>query len=210
MTDDAQQPTADDAEPQDEALNETSNRPVVSLRLSKTIVLVGLMGAGKTTVGRRLATRLGLSFVDADAEIETAAGRSITEIFEDFGEAEFRKGERSVITRLLKGRPLVLATGGGAFMDPKTRARIKDIGISVWLKADIPLLVERVGRRNTRPLLRTGDPREILTRLAAERYPVYAEADITVESGGGPHDEVVEDIIAALRKVFPSESDSHD
>ena len=166
--------------------------------LDKPVVLVGLMGAGKTTVGRRLAAQLGLGFVDADAEIEAAAGRSINEIFEDFGEAEFRKGERRVITRLLKGKPLVLATGGGAFMDPKTRARIKDIGISVWLKADVPLLVERVRRRNTRPLLKKGNPKDILTKLAAERYPVYAEADITVESGNGPHDDVVKDIILAL------------
>lgn len=193
----------DDARQSESRTTEPAAIPV----LSKPLVLVGLMGAGKTTVGRRLAARLGLPFVDADAEIEAAAGRSISEIFEDFGEAEFRKGERRVITRLLRSRPLVLATGGGAFMDPKTRARIKDIGISIWLKADIPLLVERVGRRNTRPLLKTGDPREILNKLAAERYPVYAEADITVESGGGPHDEVVEAILAVLRDRFPAAPD---
>lgn len=166
--------------------------------ITRPLVLVGLMGAGKTTVGRRLAARLNIPFVDADAEIEAAAGRSISEIFADFGEAEFRKGEREVIARLLKGTPLVLATGGGAFIDPATRARVKELGCSIWLKAPIELLVERVKRRDTRPLLRSGDPAEILSRLAEARYPAYAEADIVVESGSGPHDVVVDAIIAAL------------
>lgn len=169
--------------------------------LTRPIVLVGLMGAGKTTIGRRLAAKLGLRFVDSDAEIENAAGRSIPEIFEDFGEAEFRDGERKVIARLLDEGPMVLATGGGAFMASETRARVKASGISIWLKADIPLLVERVGRRDTRPLLRRGNPAEVLERLAEERYPFYAEADITVESGAGPHENVVETIIRALNDL---------
>lgn len=173
--------------------------PSQPLRLDRPLVLVGLMGAGKTTVGRRLAARLKVPFVDADAEIEAAAGRTIAEIFEDFGEAEFRKGERDVIARLLKSGPLVLATGGGAFVDPETRARVKELGLSIWLKAPIPLLVERVKRRDTRPLLRNGDPAGILTKLAEARYPAYAEADIVVESGGGPHEAVVDSIINALK-----------
>lgn len=173
--------------------------PSQPLRLDRPLVLVGLMGAGKTTVGRRLAARLKVPFVDADAEIEAAAGRTIAEIFEDFGEAEFRKGERDVIARLLKSGPLVLATGGGAFVDPETRARVKELGLSIWLKAPIPLLVERVKRRDTRPLLRNGDPAVILTKLAEARYPAYAEADIVVESGGGPHEAVVDSIINALK-----------
>lgn len=178
-------------------MSETKNA-VLSEPLTRPVVLVGLMGAGKTTIGRRLATRLGVPFVDSDAEIETAAGRSIPEIFEDFGEAEFRAGEHKVIARLLQEGPMVLATGGGAFMDPRTRADVRAAGISVWLKAEIPLLVERVGRRDTRPLLRQGDPAEVLERLARERYPFYAEADITVESGAGPHENVVDTIIRAL------------
>lgn len=168
--------------------------------VDRPVVLVGLMGAGKTTVGRRLAARLGLPFVDADAEIEKAAGRSISEIFEDFGEKEFRKGERRVIARLLRGKPIVLATGGGAYMDPKTRDRIRRLAISVWLKADVKLLAKRTAKRDTRPLLRTGDPLKILEKLAAERYPVYAEADVTVESGGGPHEQVVARILDALKE----------
>ncbi|MFN3232303.1 MAG: shikimate kinase [Alphaproteobacteria bacterium] len=165
----------------------------------KTIVLVGLMGVGKTTVGRRLAKRLGIGFVDADTEIEKAAGCRIPDIFECFGEAAFRDGERRVIGRLLEGKPHVLATGGGAFMNEETRARIKDHAISVWLKADVDTLVERTSRREDRPLLKNGDPAEILGRLAAERNPFYAEADLTVESNDGPHDDVVEAIIKALQ-----------
>jgi len=169
-------------------------RPVAQ----QTIVLVGLMGAGKTTVGRRLARELGIEFADADAEIEKAAGISIPEIFEKYGEPAFREGERKVISRLLDEAPHVLATGGGAFMNDDTRASIKAKSASVWLDADIPILLERVGRKNNRPLLETGDPETILRKLADERYPVYAKADIRVKSDGGAHEDVVEAIINAL------------
>ncbi|WP_417450436.1 shikimate kinase [Kordiimonas sp.] len=165
----------------------------------RTIVLVGLMGAGKTTVGRRLAKRLGLPFVDSDHEIEKAAGMSVAEIFECFGEEDFRSGERRVISRLLDGKPQIVATGGGAFINDETRALIKEKGTSIWLDADIDVLVERTARRDTRPLLKTGDPREILGRLAAERAPFYAEADLRIASSDGPHDDVVERIVDALR-----------
>ncbi len=165
----------------------------------KTIVLVGLMGVGKTSVGKRLAARLGVPFVDADGEIEKAAGCSINDIFEAHGEAAFRDGERRVIARLLKAPPHVLATGGGAFLDADTRALVRVRGVSVWLRADIDTLVRRVARRRDRPLLQDGDPREILTRLMAARHPTYAEADIVVESSGAPHDRVVDKIVAALK-----------
>ena len=158
-------------------------------KLEKSVVLVGLMGAGKTSVGRRLASRLGVSFVDADAEIETAAGRTITEIFETHGEAAFRDGERRVIARLLNDQPGVLGTGGGAFLDPETRAKVAEKGISIWLRADLDVLTARCARRNNRPLLWQGDPREILG---------YAEADIVVDSVNGPHEAVVDKIIKAL------------
>lgn len=164
----------------------------------RSIVLVGLMGAGKTTVGRRLAQRLGLTFVDADAEIERAAGETIPEIFERHGEAVFRDGERRVIARLLEQGPQVLATGGGAFMDPTTRANIAARGISIWLKADLDVLMRRVGRRSNRPLLKQGDAQATMEKLMAQRYPVYAEADITVESREGPLETVVDDVIAEL------------
>lgn len=166
----------------------------------RSIVLVGLMGAGKTTVGRRLAKRLDLAFVDADAEIEEAAGETIPEIFERRGEAAFRAGERRVIARLLAGPPQVLATGGGAYMDPVTRANIAARGISIWLKADLDILMKRVGKRGDRPLLQNGDPRVTMQRLMEERYPVYAEADITIESLEGPHDAVVETIVDRLKE----------
>ncbi len=166
----------------------------------RPLVLVGLMGAGKTTVGRRLAAKLNLPFVDSDEEIESAAGRSVAEIFDSFGETEFRAGERRVIARLLSGDPVVLATGGGAFMDADTRALIKRKGVSIWLKADLSVLVERTARRDTRPLLRDKDPQDVLSDLMAQRYPVYARADITVNSAANPHDRTVEAIIAALRK----------
>jgi shikimate kinase len=167
----------------------------------RSIVLVGLMGAGKSTVGRRLASVLRLPFHDADQEIETAAGCSISDFFERYGEPAFRDGERKVIARLLAGPRHVLATGGGAFMDPTTRALIKAEGLSVWLRANIDLLMERVTKRPTRPLLKNDDPRGTMERLMAERYPVYAEADITVDSNGGPHDTVVQHILSQLNAL---------
>jgi shikimate kinase/3-dehydroquinate synthase len=159
---------------------EPPGRPSVA---GRSIVLVGLMGAGKTAIGRRLATRLGLPFRDADAEIELAAGRSIAEIFARYGEAEFRDGERRVIRRLLAGPPLVLASGGGAFMDPDTRAAIRAAATSLWLRASHPVLLRRVAGRSHRPLLQGGDPAEILERLMTQRHPIYAEADIVVDVG---------------------------
>jgi shikimate kinase len=164
----------------------------------KAIVLVGLMGAGKTTVGRRLAQRLDLPFVDADSEVEAAAGLTIPEIFETHGEPAFRDGERKVIARLLSNGPQVLATGGGAYMDAETRARVAAKGISVWLKADLDVLMKRVGKRPTRPLLKTDNPRAVMEKLMAERNPVYAEADIALETGEGPHEEVVDRLVALL------------
>ncbi len=178
-------------------------------KLEKTLVLVGMMGAGKTSVGRRLAAVLGVAFRDADAEIELAAGCSINEIFERYGEPEFRAGERKVILRLLAEPPHVLATGGGAFLDPETRARIKESAISIWLKAQIELLLERVIRKDTRPLLRNTDRRAALERLLMEREPIYAEADITVESEGGPHEIVVKRILAALDSSGPAHEAPH-
>lgn len=162
------------------------------------VVLVGLMGAGKTSVGRRLASALQLSFFDADEEIEKAAGRSVEDIFADFGETAFREGERKVIERLLDGPKGILATGGGAFMDEKTRALIGKKSLSVWLHADLEVLMERVSRRNTRPLLRQPNPRKIMQALIDQRYPVYAQADVRVESGDGPHEKTVDEIIKAI------------
>lgn len=174
--------------------------------IDRPVVLVGLMGAGKSSIGRRLAARLGVKFVDADGEIEAAAGCSIPEIFERHGEAAFRDGERRVISRLLDGGPQVLATGGGAFMDAETRARIAECAVSVWLRADLDVLVERCSRKRNRPLLEGGDPRAILSALIEERYPTYAEADIVVESVNGPHEEVVGRIVAALAALPARES----
>ena len=167
-------------------------------KLNKTVALVGMMGAGKSSIGRRLAARLGTPFRDADSEIESAAGCSISEIFERYGEAAFRDGERRVIARLLSEPPHVLATGGGAFMDPETRERLREMAVSVWIKAPVELLLQRVQRRDTRPLLRSGDPRETLMRLLAQREPTYAEADIIFESEDAPHHVAVERIILAL------------
>lgn len=169
-------------------------------RLNKPIVLVGLMGAGKSTVGRRLASVLGVEFVDSDNEIAEAAGCSISEIFETYGEAMFRDLEKRVLLRLLSSEPCVIATGGGAFMNEEIRAAIKDHTLSIWLRADLPVLVERVSRRDTRPLLKTGDKNEILERLMKERYPVYEQADITIDSNAGPHDTVVADIVQLLER----------
>ncbi|KRE07732.1 shikimate kinase [Bosea sp. Root670] len=166
---------------------------------ARAIVLVGMMGSGKSSVGRRLAARLGLPFVDADTEIETAAHMTIPEIFAQRGEAEFREGERRVISRVLTTRaPLVLATGGGAFMNAETRERVKELGISVWLKAEPDVLMRRVRKRSNRPLLQTADPEATLRRMLAEREPVYALADITILSSDEPHEVVVGETIAAL------------
>ena len=164
----------------------------------RSIVLIGLMGAGKTAVGRRLANKLELPIIDADTEIEVAAGASISEIFAEHGEAYFRHGERKVIARLLQSGPQVLATGGGAYMNPETRPAIKARGTSVWLKADVKVLLKRVGRRGTRPLLAGGDPEKVMKKLMQERYPVYAEADVTVESRDVPHETIVGAVIDAL------------
>jgi shikimate kinase len=174
-------------------------RDPVTVRPDRPIVLVGLMGVGKSTVGRRLAGRLGLPFVDADTEIERAAGMTIAEIFERYGEAHFRDGERRVIARLIDGTPKVIATGGGAFINDETRMLILDRAIAVWLDADLDTLVERTGRRNHRPLLRDRNPREVLAELAAKRNPIYAQAPIHVESRPAPHDATVRAILAALQ-----------
>ena len=170
----------------------------LAARLDRPLVLVGMMGVGKSTIGRKLAQLLGLPFADADEEIEQAAQMSVGEIFERFGEDYFRDGERRVIARLLDGGPMVLATGGGAFVQPDTRALILERGIAVWLDSDIATLVERVGRRDTRPLLRDGDPKEIVTRLKAEREDAYAEAPIKVMSNTGPHGDTVNRILQEL------------
>lgn len=158
------------------------------------------MGAGKTTVGRRLAKRLGLEFSDSDQEIEKAAQMSVSEIFSSYGEDYFRAGERRVIARLMSDTVCVLATGGGAFINEETRSLMKENAITIWLDADLDVLVERTGRRDTRPLLKNGDPAQILTRLMEERAPIYAEADIHIHSSEGPHDAVVDDIVSALKE----------
>src|ERR1700722_13810216 len=164
----------------------------------RSVVLVGMMGAGKTSVGKRLAAKLGLPFVDADAEIEAGAQLSISEIFERFGEAYFREGERKVIARLLNGGPLVLATGGGAFMNAATRDNIARQGLSIWLKPSFDILLARVRKKSNRPLLRTADPEETLRRLLQERSPTYALADLTIESVDAAHDYVVDAILGRL------------
>ncbi len=171
---------------------------VAAARIDRPIVLVGLMGVGKSTVGRRLAAMINRGFVDADDEIEEAAQRSIAEIFEEFGEAYFRDGERRVIARLIDEGKGVIATGGGAFVDTETRALILDKAIAVWIDCDIDTLVERTSRRDTRPLLKNGNPQEILTNLFKEREQFYAQAQIRVESKQGPHAETAQAIIEAI------------
>jgi shikimate kinase len=168
--------------------------------LKQTVALVGMMGAGKSAVGRRLAARLDVPFRDADAEVEAAAGCTINDIFEKYGEPAFRDCEQKVIARLLDEPPHVLATGGGAFLDEQTRARIKSVALTVWLNVPIDVLIARVGRRETRPMLRNGDPREIMTRLLADREATYAEADLTINTSDGPHSDPVERIVGALRE----------
>jgi len=172
------------------------SRPMAALK--RTVALIGMMGAGKSSVGRRLARRLGAPFRDADSEIEAAAGCTIAEIFARFGESEFREGERRVILRLLGQPPHVLATGGGAILDTATRAGIAENAVSVWLRAPIELLLARVERRTTRPLLEGGSAREKLERLLAEREPLYAQADIIVDAAEGPHLVAVNRILSAL------------
>jgi shikimate kinase len=164
----------------------------------RPIVLVGLMGAGKSSVGRRLAEKLGIPFVDADHEIETAAGKSISDIFAEHGEAYFRDGERKVIARLMGNGAQVLATGGGAYMNDETRARIQAGGVSVWLKASLPLLMKRVMKRQDRPLLKNDDPEGVMRALIDKRYPVYSLADVTVESRDVQHGHMVNDVIKTL------------
>lgn len=164
----------------------------------RPLVLVGMMGAGKTTVGRRIASRLGRQFIDSDEEIERAAQMSIPEIFAQRGEPEFRAGEMRVIARLLREKNVVLATGGGAFVNPDTRALVKAEAVSVWLKADLDILFERVSRRSNRPLLKTANPRATLEALIADRYPLYEEADVTVLSRDVPQDTVAADVVSAV------------
>jgi len=188
------------AEPETGAVSEVEpvEARIVRSLGGRTIALVGMMGAGKSSIGKRLGARLGLPFVDADTEIEQAANATITEIFERHGEPYFRDGERRVIRRLLDHRPKVLATGGGAFIQPETRAAIRDGAVTIWLNADRDLILSRVRRRSNRPLLKTPDLEARIDQLIAERYPIYAEADIHVQSRDVAHDIVIEDIVAAL------------
>jgi shikimate kinase len=188
-----------------EAERETMRDELLALLAGRPIVLVGMMGAGKTTVGRRLAARLHRTFVDSDDEIEKAAGMSIEDIFKSHGEADFRAGEARVIARLLKDRDIVLGTGGGAFMNPETRALIKETSASVFITAEFDVLMARVSRRSNRPLLKTANPRETLKALIETRYPVYAEADVTVISRDVPQDAVASDTIAALLQHLRTE-----
>ncbi|HEX4296766.1 MAG TPA: shikimate kinase [Devosia sp.] len=173
---------------------------LLALLGGRPLVLVGMMGAGKTTVGRRVAARLGRHFVDSDEEVEKAAGMTIEDIFAAHGEADFRAGEVRVIARLLKDHDLVLGTGGGAFMHAETRSLIKAAAVSVWIKADFELLFQRVQRRSNRPLLKTANPRETLKALIETRYPVYAEADVTVVSRDVPQDQVATDVLDTLQR----------
>jgi shikimate kinase len=186
----------------DSALARPDDAAVIAALGPRAIVLVGMMGSGKSSIGRRLATRLGIAFVDADSEIEQAAGMTIAEIFERHGEPYFRAGEARVIARLLDQGPQVLATGGGAFMNPDTRAAIRRKGVSIWLKAELEVLMKRIKRRGDRPLLKTDDPAATLTALIEQRYPIYAEADLTVLSRDVPHDAIVDEIVASLSAWF--------
>src|SRR4029077_2563975 len=181
--------------------HENGSSPAILTRLGdRSIVLIGMMGVGKSSIGRRLGSRLGVPFVDADPEIERAAGMSIADIFARHGEAAFRSGEARVIARLLNGGPQVLATGGGAVMNPETRALIQERGVSIWLSAEFELLLRRIRKRKAeRPMLQTADPAATLRELLAEREPIYAKADLTVQSRDVPHDAVVAEIVEPLR-----------
>ena len=188
----------------------TASRKHRGLECPKPVVLVGMMGAGKTTVGRRLAPRLGLPFFDSDTEIERASGMSVSELFETHGEESFREGEARVIRRLLDGPPHVLATGGGAVTHAETRELIKDRAISVWLRADSETLARRATRRDTRPLLRTNDPQATIDRLLAERTSYYSAADIHIESQPGPHDQTVELLLKKIESLLQPLNDVQD
>lgn len=174
-------------------------------RLDRPVVLVGLMGVGKSTVGRRLARRLGLSFVDSDSEIEETVGLPWGELFERYGEADYRDGERRLVARLVNGQVRVIATGGGVFVDPRTRTLLKERAITVWLDAPVDVLAERTSRRDTRPLLKNGNPKDTLERLAKTERDAYAEAHIHIKSGNGAHKEVVEEIVRALEAYLEGE-----
>jgi shikimate kinase len=187
-----------------------SEAAIVAALGARSVVLVGMMGAGKSSIGRRLAARLGIAFADADSEIETAHRMTIADIFSTYGEAYFRSGETRVIARLLEGGPQVLATGGGAFMNADTRGAIGTNGISVWLKAELEVLMRRIKRRQDRPLLKTEDPGETLRTLMAERYPVYAQADLTIQSREVPHEKIVDEIVGALADRLAPKVDAGD
>jgi shikimate kinase len=176
----------------------TQDAEIAAALGARSVVLVGMMGAGKSTIGRRLSARLRMRFLDADAEIEAAAGMSIPDIFESRGEPDFRDGEARVIARLLDSGPAVLATGGGAFMRKETRDRIRDKAVSIWLKADADIILRRVKRRSDRPLLQTADPESTVGRLISEREPVYQQADLTIWSRDVPHEKIVDECIEAL------------
>ena len=196
------------------SIREQKRDELQRLLAGRPLVLVGMMGAGKTTVGRRLANRLGRHFIDSDEEIETAAGMTIEDIFATHGEGDFRAGEVRVIARLLKDNNIVLGTGGGAFINAETRALVKSEAVSVWIKADFELLFARVSRRSNRPLLKTANPRETLKKLIDARYPTYAEADVTIVSTDVPQDQVAGEVIDALLRHLGSaaifESATHD
>ena len=200
----------------DIAVKNDTNPPVSAAAVlawlgPRSIVLTGMMGVGKSSIGRRLGTRLGVPFVDADAEIEKAAGMNIADIFARHGEAYFRSGEARVIARLLEGGPQVLATGGGAVMNADTRGAIKAKGVSIWLNAEFDLLMRRINKRkNERPMLQTADPAATLRQLLEERAPVYAQADLTVQSREVPHDAIVGEIMRALTDFLGSPSQQRD
>lgn len=181
-----------------QTVNHSTQRKSIGAWRTRPLVLIGLMGAGKSTIGRRLAKQIGWRFVDSDEEIEAAAGCRVADIFAIHGEAIFRDLEKRVITRLLSEEPMVLATGGGAWMQEPVRAAIQERATSVWLRAELDVLTERVSKRDHRPLLETGDKRTILERLMNERYPVYEKADVIIDSGHGPHERVVDRVIATL------------
>lgn len=189
--------------------NNNSVKQIVHLLAGRNIVLVGLMGCGKSSIGRKLAERMELPFKDADTEIERAAGKTIPEIFEEDGEEAFRDGERRVISRLLSTSDQVLATGGGAYMNAEVRTTISTTSVSIWLRADLDLLMERVSRRPNRPLLQTKDPRAVMQKLMDERYPTYAQADVVIDSKKAVHDVIVDDLVEKLAEYLTTSGNQH-